>query len=220
MAKTKTIRVSEEIWTDLKNMCTTLEQKANNNREVTITATIELLLSEYNWQHSEQYKKQKESTLRHQYVPKYQHETILEEQKDDYRIEKEKLQKTISDRDTGIDELKKSNTILVEQVNELTQQKSDKETEHNDYVSETNDLINQKYIDKDQLKNLYAISCVLFEHKNNWYSVGQIDTMLWKLNVSEISDCLSLLPLDIIPIESGKTADEILVFRYNNQYLL
>ena len=87
MAKTKTIRVSEEIWTDLKNMCTTLEQKANNNREVTITATIELLLSEYNWQHSEQYKKQKESTLRHQYVPKYQHETILEEQKDDYRIE-------------------------------------------------------------------------------------------------------------------------------------
>ena len=247
MSMTKTIRVSEKSWSDLKNMCTDLEQQSNSNKEVTISASIALLLSEYTWRRSEEYKKQKETTLKNQYIPKYQHEAILEELKIEYENEKRKfpqdksqnsiknqdlniqlkeqidihteLQKTISNRDTEISELKKSNTGLAQQANDLTQQIHDKEIEYNKYVKGTTAFINHAYIDKEHLRRLYPISCFLFRHKKNWYSVEQLDKIFWRTPINEIPECLSLLSFPIIPIIRGNASDGTPLFCYNNRYL-
>ncbi len=245
MAKTKTIRVTEETWKDLKKMCNTLEQKANNNTEVTTSASIDLLLSEYNWHHSEEYKKQQETTLRNQFIPKYQHETIIEEMKIEYENEKQKLQqvqpqintedlnlqikkqteineelqKTITDKDVELSEFKTSNTVLAQQVNNLTQQMHDKEKEYQNFASETRDFISRRYIEKEYIRYLYHISCFLFRHKKRGFSLAQLDKIFWRTPINQISECLSIIPYPIVPIIRDDSSDGTLIFQFNSRYL-
>ena len=245
MAKTKTIRVSEETWKDLKNLCTALEQKANNNKEVTTTESIDLLLAEYTWQHSEEYKKQKETTLRNQFIPKYQHETIIEEMKIEYENEKRKLppvhpqvntadlnlqikkqtqsnenlQKAITDKDVELSEFKTSSAVLAQQVNDLTQQIHDKEIEYQNFASETKDFISRGYIERGHIEYLYHISCFLYRHKKKGFSLAQLDKIFWRTPINETSEYLSMISFPIVPIICDDSSDGTPIFRFDSRYL-
>lgn len=213
MAKTKTIRTTEKTWKDLKDMCNTLEQKANGVVEVTVSDSIDVLLKDYIWKHSDEYKTQQEVAIKNQYISKQKHETIIEAMEIEYETEKrnrlpdkpttsvkdinlqlekqiqvnEELQSVVVSKDNELSLLKSEVTNLLKKQAELEQLLKQNREQYNTLVDKHNEHLHNTdtfFFQLDALETLYYIARFLKRYPKRLFTIEEIhDKLRWKQNL-------------------------------------